>query len=203
MGHGWPVIFCGIAVAATICIGGCANAQRYRGLDLTTTRPSSLIAVPAAAQNGRNDCGYAALASVALYHRAAASRLVEGEVPQSFRGERLAAADLVKMAAKLELKAFGYQGSVDDLRENVGKGRPVLVLLSQPPRVEPRTFFDFAGDFASAGFVIPHWVVVCGFTADDRVVVHDPRNGLITMGLRDFTQLWERTSRVAVLVVRE
>lgn len=203
----WSVVFrvrwLAAALVAGVCAGGCGNARHYRGLDLSTTQPASLISLPTAAQGGNNDCGYAALASVALYQHVPASRLVEGAVFEKFRGPRLSAKDLVEMAKMLELTAFGYQGSLEDLRENVAKGRPVVVLLDHPPRVGNYPSIEFFADLAAAPFVIPHWVVVVGFTAEDRVILHDPRNGLLSMSRRDFMQLWEKRSRMCVLVVKQ
>jgi ABC-type bacteriocin/lantibiotic exporter with double-glycine peptidase domain len=186
-----------------VFVAGCANAERYRGLDLSATQPASLIALPTAGQSGNSDCGYAALASVAMYHHVPTTRLVEGPIPEKFRGPRLSGDDLVQMAKMLELTAYGYEGDLDDLKSNIAKGRPVLVLLSHPPRVAQYPQIEYFGDLAAIPFVLPHWVVVVGFTADDRVVLHDPRNGVVSMSKGEFVQTWEQRSRLAILVVKQ
>ncbi|HEX2971097.1 MAG TPA: hypothetical protein VHP11_02120, partial [Tepidisphaeraceae bacterium] len=120
---------------------------------------------------------------------------------ESFKGPRLSADDLLKIASLLGLKAFGYQGDLDDLRSNVTKGRPVLVLLDHPPRLGQYPGLEWYGDLAAMPFSIPHWMVMVGFEGNGNLVLHDPRNGVVSMSQREFLELWKKRSRVAVLVV--
>ncbi len=193
----------GVLVGAllVVFVGGCANAGHYRGLEIGGGGAGSIVALPTVAQAGKNDCGYAAMASVALYLKVDASRLAAGEVPETYRDSQMSAADMIKMAKVLGLEAFGYQGDVEDLRKNVVAGRPVLVLLDHPPRLGTYPSFEWWGDLAATPFKIPHWVVVVGFEAGGGVVLHDPNKGLVSMKEKDFVDQWKKRSQVAVLVV--
>lgn len=190
-----------IGVLLVVLAGGCANAEHYRGLEMGGGVGVSIVALPAVAQAGKNDCGYASLASVALYLEVDPGRLAAGEVAETYRDCQMSAADMIKMAKELGLEAFGYQGDVEDLRKNVGAGRPVLVLLDHPPRLGTYPSFEWWGDLAAMPFKIPHWVVVVGFGAGGGVVLHDPNKGLVSMNEKDFVDQWKKRSQVAVLVV--
>ena len=49
--------------------GGCSNAQYDRGFELETYSQVTLIrGVPPICQSGKYQCGYACLASVAIYY---------------------------------------------------------------------------------------------------------------------------------------
>ncbi|MGE5609891.1 MAG: papain-like cysteine protease family protein [Bacillota bacterium] len=203
MGSNFIIARCLAALGAGLLLGlgGCANAKHYRGLELVADQQGTVVTVPGVAQTENNDCGYAALASVALYHHVPAEKLAAGTIPESFKGPRLSADDLIKMASLLDLMAFGYQGDVEDLRKNIAKGRPVLVLLDHPPRLGNYPGLEWYTDVAAMPFSIPHWMVVAGFAGHGDVVLHDPRNGMVCMSERDFVELWKKRSRVAVLVV--
>jgi ABC-type bacteriocin/lantibiotic exporter with double-glycine peptidase domain len=164
-------------------------------------QPASIVALPPVAQAGDNDCGYASMASVALYLKVDPKLLASGLVPETFRDRQMAAADLMKMANMLELEAFGYQGDLEDLQKNVTKGRPVLTLLNHPPRLGRYPGLEWWADLAALPFTIPHWVVVVGFDGDGDVVLHDPNKGLISMNRSEFADHWKKRSHVAVLVV--
>jgi ABC-type bacteriocin/lantibiotic exporter with double-glycine peptidase domain len=185
-----------------ICLlaAGCANSKHYAGLRMSDGDQAALVSVPVVAQQGKNDCGYAALASVALYHGVDPALLAEGKVPQTFQGERLSAEDLKQMAGMLDLAAWGYPGNLEDLKKNVGRGRPMLVLLAKPPTVGTYPGLEWWADRASSMFVIPHWVVVVGFTGKGDPVVHDPRKGLLAMSQKAFVECWQRRSNLSVLV---
>jgi len=190
-----------LGLGLLVWAAGCANAAHYRGMEMSPEEGGSIVALSTVAQSGKNDCGYAAMASVALYHGVPAARLTEGEVPGKFQGPGLSAADLTKMAGMVGLQAYGYQGTVEDLEENVRKGRPVLVLLNHPPRLGRWPGLEWYADLAAMPFSIPHWVVVVGFMGNGDAVLHDPRSGLVSMTRGEFLDQWKDRSRIAVLVV--
>jgi ABC-type bacteriocin/lantibiotic exporter with double-glycine peptidase domain len=197
----WRVISARVEVVLLLLVAGCANARHYRGLEMGGEQAASVVALPAVAQAGNNDCGYAAMASVALYFQVDPQRLATGPVPETFRNSQMSAADLIKMAKMLDLTAFGYQGDVEDLQKNITNGRPVLTLLNHPPRLGNYPGLEWWGDLAAMPFTIPHWVVVVGFDAGGDVVLHDPNKGLVSMNKRGFVDQWKKRSQVAVLVV--
>jgi ABC-type bacteriocin/lantibiotic exporter with double-glycine peptidase domain len=197
----WRATVARMGVVLLLLAAGCANAKHYRGLEMGGDQAAAVVALPAVAQAGNNDCGYAAMASVALYLKVDPQLLASGPVPETFRDSQMSAADLIKMAKLLDLDAFGYQGDIEDLQKNVTSGRPVLTLLNHPPRLGNYPGFEWWGDLAALPFTIPHWVVVVGFDTEGDVVLHDPNKGLVSMYKRDFVDQWKKRSQVAVLVV--
>lgn len=188
-------------VLLLVGVAGCANARRYRGLELSSENGPSIVTLPQVAQEGNNDCGYSCMSSVALYLKAEPQKLAAGEIPEKFRNTQMSAADLIAMARMLELAAFGYEGTVEDLESNVGKGRPVLTLLGHPPRMANYPEWAWWGELAALPFNVPHWVVVVGFTGTGDVVLHDPNQGLVSMNRAEFVAQWKKRSNVAVLVM--
>ena len=86
--------------------------------------------------------------------------------------------DLQQLAEHLGLQAFAYRGSMEDLRDNLQKGRPLIVLISQP--VLPTgglTGVSLINAWNQWGKKPAHWVVVIGFTKDKAVILHDPESG--------------------------
>ena len=125
---------------------------------LTTVLAASSLAVPFVAQQ-KDTCGAAALAMVMRYwnedvsHDDLARSLVEPEL-HGVAGSRLA-----EFARGRGLEAIAYRGDMANLRDYVGKGRPLIVAWD-------------------AGRGRYHDVVVVGLD-DDRgaVLVHDPAVG--------------------------
>ena len=111
------------------------------------------------------------------------------------------ARDLQALAARLGLQAFVFNGSMDDLRENLGKGRPVITMIAMPllPRgdlltAEVLSLWDELGPRPA------HWVVVVGTIGRDWVILDDPVSGALTVKTDRFQRWWEQHERVAVLI---
>ena len=139
------------------------------------------LAVPFVPQE-KDTCGAAALAMVLGYwgrpaaHAEVADALVEPEL-RGIRGARLA-----EFARGRGFFALAYEGDLAQLREYVGKGRPLIVAW----KVGRGRFHD---------------VVVVGF--DGRaVVVHDPAEGTgRRVDARVFEERWAGASHWTLLVM--
>jgi len=139
------------------------------------------LAVPFVPQE-RDTCGAAALAMVLRYwgqpvaHSEIASALAEPEL-RGIRGTRLAA-----FAREHGLFALAYEGDLAQLRDYVGKGRPLIVAW----KVGRGRFHD---------------VVVIGF-GEGVVVVHDPAEGAARrVAARVFEERWAGASHWTLLVM--
>jgi ABC-type bacteriocin/lantibiotic exporter with double-glycine peptidase domain len=144
---------------------------------------AALLPVPFVPQD-TDTCGAAALAMVLRYwqqgvpHDEIAATLMERNL-EGIRGSRLA--DFVRAQG---LYAETYAGDLAQLREQIAKGRPVIVALRRD-----------GGRF--------HDVVVVGFDEQKRVVkVHDPARGpRRSMSLTSFEEGWAATGHWALLVL--
>jgi len=192
-----------LAVASVLAAGllGCANAAPFRGVEVTRDDPGPFVEMTPVSQPDVQGCGYASMSTVALYHGVSPEKLRAPGIVREFRGRTLSAVDLIKMARVLGLVAFGYEGSVDDLAKNLGKGRPVIVLLSTRPRIGKFPSFAWSVDTSSALFGGgAHWVVVVSTTARGGFVLHDPAQGCLEMKGADFLESWRKQSRLCILV---
>ncbi len=139
------------------------------------------LAVPFVPQD-KDTCGAAALAMVLGYwgrpvpHSEIASVLAEPEL-RGIRGTRLA-----DFARERGLFALAYEGDLAQLRDYVGKGRPLIVAW----KVGRGRFHD---------------VVVVGFD-EGAVVVHDPAEGAARrVAARVFEERWAGASHWTLLVM--
>ena len=181
-------------LAAILVASGCSNARRYGGLALSSYNQGELIPLPGITQSSQWQCGYASMASVALYYGVKVDRLLADDLVALYSGKALSGRDLVRMAKMMNLDAFGYAGDLDDLQVNIGKGRPVITLLEGPPRLPG----SLAVSFANHG----HWVVVIGTTDQSQIVLFDPNLGNIVMDEEQFLDAWNQEQRFCVLVGR-
>ncbi|HUW55557.1 MAG TPA: hypothetical protein VMZ92_02905 [Planctomycetota bacterium] len=198
-----PRVLCVLA-GSLLAVGtlGCANAAPFRGVDWTREKSTPFVELTPVAQTNVQGCGYASLGAVAIYHGVAPERLREEAIVRNFANRTLSAVDLVTMANALGLIAFGYQGTEEDLRENVTKGRPMLVLLSNRPRIGKFPSLDWSRDTAHALVGGAHWVVVVSTTPEGEFVLHDPSQGCLAMTPRAFLTSWKEEEMVCVLVSR-
>ena len=191
-------VFFGALLAVSLL--GCANAAPFRGLGLSDTEQSHFVGLAPVAQTDPESCGYACVSTVAVYHGVAPERLREDALVKRFGGRPLAAVELVQMAQELGLAAFGFQGSVEKLEDNLSKGRPVIVLLEKRPRVASFPSSAWASEMPHAVLGKAHWVVVVGMTAGGKFVLYDPSQGTLVMAKSALLRSWEKEKRACVLV---
>ena len=142
---------------------------------------ATVLQVPFVPQK-RDTCGPAALAMVLRFwgrsvtHDDLAAELDAREL-KGVAGSRLAEA-----ARSRGLTAVAYRGDAEQLRDFVGKGRPLIV----------------AWDMGRGRF---HNVVVVGFDGED-VVVHDPAQGASrTVARGTFEERWAGAGHWTLLVM--
>ena len=153
------------------------------GAILAAVLAVSVLPVPFVPQE-KDGCGAAALAMVLGYwdlpadHRKIAKELREPEL-RGIRGSRLAA-----FAEAQGLVAIPYEGDLDNLREYLARGRPLIV----------------AWNLGKGRF---HNVVVVGIDdAQAEVVVHDPARGKERRVPRDtFLKRWAGAGHWTLVVI--
>ena len=188
----------GALLAASLL--GCANAAPFRGLGLSDTEQSHFVGLAPVAQPDRESCGYACVSTVAIYHGVPPETLREEALVKKFGGRPLAAVELVQMAQELGLAAFGFQGSIEKLEDNLSKGRPLIVLLEKRPRIASFPSSAWASEMPHAVLGKAHWVVLVGMAVGDKFVLYDPSQGTLVMEKSAFLKSWEKEKRACVLV---
>ena len=142
-----------------------------------------LLEVPFVAQR-EDGCAAAALTMVLRYWGDPAP---EGELAAALRRRDetgVAGSRLVDVARQRGLEAVAYRGDMGHLREQVGKGRPLIVALGSGRR----RFHD---------------IVVIGFDDQGRsVVVNDPERGASRrLPARTFERQWAESGYWTLLVL--
>jgi len=189
-----------VTVLVGMC-GGCANAKYDRGYELDSFLDVVQVrGMPPIAQSKKYQCGYACLASVALYYDVNPVKLTETSIVKKFSGRPLSAKELLEMAKQFGLIGYAYKGSLDDLTKNLKKGRPVIILLGDPPRTADWPSFEWAQDTGGSMVAVPHWVVVTGLMPDGKFVLQDPRKGRLVITTKALMAEWKKKSSVSVLI---
>jgi ABC-type bacteriocin/lantibiotic exporter with double-glycine peptidase domain len=144
-------------------------------------------AVPMARQQGKSDCGVAALEMVIRYWQPDASpaelRAALGPVVDD---KGLEASKLRAVARDHGLDAFIVEGTPDDLFHEVGAGRPVIVGLVRK----------------SGRRVYSHYEVVVGVNERRRMLLAaDPQDGWQEVELEDFLRQWDPAHRFTMVML--
>lgn len=186
----WLVLVAGL-------FSGCTSVTRFHGLTLSDDALFVSDVAPIR-QDRAYACGPACVAAVAA-HWGVSPAEFKAQIRES--GDDATADDLQQMATRLGLRAFAYQGSMDDLRQNLEKGRPVIAMIPQPLPAR-------GGWLAGAVFNLwnewgprpPHWVVVVGEFGDGRIIIHDPASGPLLVKTERFLAWWRETDRLCLLI---
>jgi ABC-type bacteriocin/lantibiotic exporter with double-glycine peptidase domain len=145
------------------------------------------VDVPLVRQQGKSDCGVAALASVLSYYGRGSS---VAEIDRTLGGapaKGVRASQLVEYARAQGLAAFAVFATVDDLRHELDRGRPVIVGIAKP----------YSGKRA-----LTHYQVVIGYEPRrERLLTLDPADGIRDYPMTGFLREWEATKRVAIVVM--
>ena len=178
-------------------LGGCATVAPFKGLAITEDTVY-VAGLPPVRQDRQFACGAACVAAVAAYWNVplAQFRARHPQMPEDTTGH-----DLELLAEDLGLHAFAYRGSMDDLRENLRKGRPLIVMIPQP--VLPTGGLTGAlliNAWNRWGHKPAHWVVVLGLTADRTVIVHDPDSGPMEIKQELFETWWAQKGNLTLLI---
>jgi hypothetical protein len=184
---------------------GCAS---YRGSALDVSQPevaaesgwTRVEGVQLVRQKGIKDCGAAALSMVLTYWehgREPGSRASDGSSPTSRAdidralrrepGEGLSAGGLRDYARRRGHSAFVFQGSLADLKHELGAGRPVIVGVHKP---------------LTSGEALAHYEVLVGIHPERKLVLTlDPARGLRENDVVGFVTEWESAGRVTLVII--
>jgi ABC-type bacteriocin/lantibiotic exporter with double-glycine peptidase domain len=174
-----------------LALGACASGPPRRGTLAPIANATGWTTVPSLAfvpQEGRADCGAAALAMVlgrwGSDTSPAAMHARTGPIDDK---EGLKAGRLRAIARAEGLNAFIISGTFDDLAHEVERGHPVLVgVLRQVGR---------------RGY--PHYVVVTGVNRGQRrVLTADPAEGWKEQPFSDFEGRWQFAKNLAIVAWR-
>lgn len=191
-----------LAVLGVFVLGGCSSVDSFRGIPLAGDS-LYVSGLPPLRQNAQYACGPVCVAAVATHWGVA---LVDFKAKCPVAPQDTTGRDLRALAESLGLQAFVFQGSLDDLRDNLRQGRPMIVMLTKPPDPALRQWGLFGGlALAISGQVShpPHWVVVIGLIGDHTVIFHDPATGLSQVKTAAFQKWWAEQKNLCVLIARK
>jgi ABC-type bacteriocin/lantibiotic exporter with double-glycine peptidase domain len=138
-------------------------------------------------QRGKSDCGVAALSSVLSYYGKGSSLAVLEQRLGGAAGKGVRARRLRDYARSQGLAAFVFYGTMNDLRHELDRGRPVIVGVAKP----------YAGKRA-----LTHYQVVVGYDPrGEQLLTLDPADGLRKYPVAGFLREWQATKRVAIVVM--
>lgn len=159
-----------------LLVGGCASVAPFKGLAIGDNSVY-VSGVPPIKQDKHYACGAACLAAVAAYWNVP---LLTFREKRAQMPEDTTASDLQALALEMGLQAFSYRGSMEDLQENLHKGRPLIVMIPQP--IVPNggvVGASLINAWNQWGPKPAHWVVVLGLENEDAVIIDDPEEGLL------------------------
>jgi ABC-type bacteriocin/lantibiotic exporter with double-glycine peptidase domain len=177
-------------LAAALFLG----APACRGLGARSITRADLSAqavvldVPGVDQEGRYECGLAAVSALCQYYGVPLGNAARVELARIAREESgLAGSELRAALEEAGFEVFLYPGTLDHgptgLLTQIDRGRPVLVLISPDGRRY-------------------HYSLVVGYDpASSDVVFHDPRQGLALLPDGTFERVWQNARRFALLAV--
>jgi predicted double-glycine peptidase len=169
-----------LAILAAACLAGAAGP------------PGVWLNVPFVAQT-KNACGAASLAMVMKYWenqrgdsqtRATSEATIEAALDAHERG--IANLEMVSYLTSKGFQAIAFAGTWNDLRENITKGRPLIVALGPNGRKGPL-----------------HYVVAAGVDwVHDFVFVNDPaQRKMMRVARSEFEDEWKATGHWTLLAV--
>lgn len=170
-----------------------ASAQRAPAGPVPSRPPGIWLDVPFFAQRKKNACGAASLAMLMRYWEAQAGKPASSHPSEASIDHSLDPLDQgianTSMAAYLRhsgYRVFTFAGRWHDLRENLTKGRPLIVALGPEGKKGPL-----------------HYVVVAGIDwRRNFVFVNDPAKGkLFRMSRERFLAEWRATGEWTLLAV--
>lgn len=191
------LILCLLIVS--LSLGGCASVSTFKGMAIDDDG-IFVCGLPPIKQDDHYACGAACAVAVATFWNVP---LAEFREKHPIMTADMTGHDLQVLGEELGLRAFAYRCSMEDLQENLRKGRPMIVMIPQP--LIP------SGNLASAllfnawnkwGCKPAHWVVVVGIDRNKNVIMHDPASGPLMMKAETFRLWWDEKNNLSVLYVR-
>ena len=131
-------------------------------------------------------CGPASLASVLKYLGVPVTPDDVAKAIYSTSARGTLNIDMALYAHSRGLEASQYKGGLDDLKEKIASGRPLIVLV----------------DYGFSVFQANHFMVVIGY-GNEAVVVNSGKQEKKFISFDDFMKSWERTGYWTLLVTRK
>lgn len=187
------------ALLCALLLGGCSSVTDFRGLPLAE-HMVYVSGVPPLRQDSHYACGASCLAAVAAYWGVELS-VFRAKFPEMPR--ELNAAEMQSLAGAFGMQAFAYRGSEADLRENLKKNRPLIVMIPKPMAPAGLPGGVIGAGLRAVGEHLPHpahWVIVLGLTDGGDLILHDPGGGPLLMKRNKFLHDWAAMDNAALLV---
>ncbi len=176
-----------------VVVSSSVGCSMYRGTAKAAEPPHALAQqgdwtvvenFPLVRQVDRDDCGGAALASVLrFWGHAATPESVEAAIGRKDR--HLSAGDMAQHARERGLRAYVFNGTMDDVVYELEQGRPIIVGLGK--------------EFGTKD-VLAHYEVVVGYERRKRLVLLlDPGRGWQIDTVAGFSKEWARSGRVTLV----
>lgn len=128
-------------------------------------------------------CGPAALASVLNYR---GLKVTPGEIAPAIYSESARGTlniDMVFYAERQGMKASQYSGTLDDLKKNLDRSNPLIVLV----------------DYGFLSYRKDHFMVVVGYDAG-HIIAHSGRDSFKPVPIDDFLKTWKKTKNWTLLI---
>lgn len=91
--------------------------------------------------------------------------------------------DMIRFSEKYGLASHKYKGGIDDLKNKIDKGYPLIILV----------------DFGVSSYQRTHYMVVVGYTKDS-VIVNSGKENLKPLSFSELIGLWKRTQFWTLLI---
>lgn len=131
-------------------------------------------------------CGPASLAGVLKYWGVEVSPEGIADEIYSSSARGTLDMDMVFYAEDKGLKASRYRGSIEDIRENIDSGRPVIVMV----------------DYGFWAYQQNHFMVIAGYN-ESGVVANTGKDRLKLIPFDKFLKSWEKTDFWSLLITPE
>jgi ABC-type bacteriocin/lantibiotic exporter with double-glycine peptidase domain len=166
-----------------IVISSCVTSPfRKPDYDFIHSTNTFILKVPFIEQDNKSTCGYAALLMVMKYWGIDKElKYLEHKYPLSKNG--LSGHELMNVAKNEGFKSVIYKSNRDDLYKHIRDTRPIIVMIGSEKK--------------------RHYVVVCGWSIDEKIFVMDPLKGLLYIDYVDFSRMWDASNNFAMIVIKE
>lgn len=186
----------------TLSSVGCVSPYAFRGIPVQNSE-GVVLTLPPLLQTKQVSCGPTCVASVATFWE------LDFEAKFAPGGDFLVeedftAIELGRLGEGVGLAQFVYRGSLEDARDNLDKGRPIIALIERPNyanyswlhlnNVPVTTIWNELRPKKS------HWVVIVGMVPG-KVILHDPAAGMVALPRGKFETLWQAKKNTCLLLV--
>ncbi len=166
-----------------IVISSCAESPfRKPDFNFVQSTNTYILRIPFIEQKNESRCGYASLLMVMKYW-GIDKELKELEHKYPLSKDGLSGHELMIIAKKEGFKSVIYKSDRDDLYKHIQETRPIIVMLGSKKK--------------------RHYVVVCGWSIDEKIFVMDPLKGLLYIDYVDFAGRWNASNNFAMIAIKD